>query len=506
MMAAAISIAREVQESYLAEARPLSAEGAHERLVSIARRRAADDVAMLEPLLIAHDSRVHEVLGLASFQEYCGRLFGWGGRATRERVRVARAMRELPEMRARWAAGELTYSVVRELTRVATPTVEREWLTWASEGGVRRTVREVERKVARHTEGSRPSDPPAALEERTVSVVLRMSGSEAARYSEVRAEAVRRLGRSVDDETLAKMLFDAFLHGAPAERDESRAPNQVHLVVCERCSETERQAGAEGSVRVHPKVGEAALCDAQVVRRGERAVQSVPPARRRAVLQRDEGKCAVPGCRHAAYVEVHHVERRADGGDHDLENLVSLCSVHHDAAHRGRLVLRRVDGELAFERGDGMAYGSLLGGSAIASCAQAEHHFQSIVAKTGSEVRARVEIDRHRDGETAHAGQHQRADDAGRESQDDSARAAPHVGQRAPGGHALDDARPAIPQGLVEQVAQLLTGMGYRAADSRRFVASAIAGGELRADRAPTAVELLRASLRAAPLPGTKRS
>ncbi|MAQ19048.1 MAG: hypothetical protein CMN30_30145 [Sandaracinus sp.] len=102
----------------------LDPTSAHQALLTLAARRAADDVAMLEPLLVAHEGRIHEALGLGSFHEYCSRLFGWCGRTTRERLRVAKAMRDLPAMRARWAAGELTYSVVRELTRVATPAVE----------------------------------------------------------------------------------------------------------------------------------------------------------------------------------------------------------------------------------------------------------------------------------------------------------------------------------------------------------------------------------------------
>ena len=465
-MGAAIALVREHHETYRQSVREAGFDRAqaHQELLTLASRRAADDVAMLEPLLVAHAGRVHEVLGLGSFQEYCSRLFGWCGRTTRERLRVAKAMRELPEMRARWAAGELTYSVVRELTRVATPEVEDEWLTWATGDGVRRTVREVAQTVARHSSGSKPSDPPAPFEEQTVTVALRMSGSEAARYSEARAEATRRLGHSVDDETFARMLVDAFLANPAANADAGRAPNQVRMTVCERCGATERQAGAEGLVAVHPKVGERALCDSQVLRTGQRAVQSVPPATRRAVVQRDEGKCAVPGCRHAAFVEVHHVTRRADAGGHDAGNLVSLCSVHHEAAHHGRLVIRPVNeaGTFAFERADGQPYGALRTG--IEGCTAAARAFRVAVDRTGSELRARSEADRGRESEVAHVGR---------------------------------EAGPPTPVPLIERVVGLLTAMGYRKHESRTLVNRAVTGSELPKDRSPTTEELLRASLRA---------
>src|SRR6185503_12614972 len=69
----------------------------------------------------------------------------------------------------------------------------------------------------------------------------------------------------------------------------------------------------------------------------ERAPQAVPPATRRSVLRRDHHRCRVPGCAHATFVDVHHVETRADGGDHDADNLLTLCGAHHRAVHEGTL-------------------------------------------------------------------------------------------------------------------------------------------------------------------------
>src|SRR4051812_36086801 len=45
-------------------------------------------------------------------------------RAAQERVRVARALEELPLVTAEFAAGKLSYSKVRAITRVATPANE----------------------------------------------------------------------------------------------------------------------------------------------------------------------------------------------------------------------------------------------------------------------------------------------------------------------------------------------------------------------------------------------
>ena len=91
-----------------------------------------------------------------------------------------------------------------------------------------------------------------------------------------------------------------------------------------------------------------------------RARQTIPPALRRAVLERDQHRCQVPGCTHTHYVDVHHIQRRADGGLNAIWNLITLCSAHHRAAHRGELHIERgSEGVLTFRHADGSVYGAL---------------------------------------------------------------------------------------------------------------------------------------------------
>jgi len=69
--------------------------------------------------------------------------------------RVPRSLARLPEITSALARGELSYSAVRELTRVATAETETEWLA-ATQGLV---VNQIERLVAGHEPGDRPDDP-----------------------------------------------------------------------------------------------------------------------------------------------------------------------------------------------------------------------------------------------------------------------------------------------------------------------------------------------------------
>ena len=70
---------------------------------------------------------------------------------------------------------------------------------------------------------------------------------------------------------------------------------------------------------------------------------------------RDKG-CGFPGCSHTRFVNAHHIQHWADGGETSVENMVLLCSNHHKLVHEGGYsVNREKSGELFFRRPDGKA-------------------------------------------------------------------------------------------------------------------------------------------------------
>jgi hypothetical protein len=69
---------------------------------------------------------------------------GIGPVAAREHVRVARALGELKLVDAAFAAGKLTFSKVRAITRVVTPAIEQEFIDIA----VHATASQIERIAA----------------------------------------------------------------------------------------------------------------------------------------------------------------------------------------------------------------------------------------------------------------------------------------------------------------------------------------------------------------------
>ncbi len=86
------------------------------------------------------------------------------------------------------------------------------------------------------------------------------------------------------------------------------------------------------------------LCDADltpILTAGKHTVLDVgrthrlaTPTQRKAVVNRQGGTCAGPGC-HGPVVHVHHVQYWSDGGPTDLANLIGLCPRCHAAVHQG---------------------------------------------------------------------------------------------------------------------------------------------------------------------------
>jgi hypothetical protein len=84
-----------------------------------------------------------------------------------------------------------------------------------------------------------------------------------------------------------------------------------------------------------------------------RKTRTITTALRRALWARDR-HCRFPGCHNRCYVDAHHIEHWADGGETKPDNLLLLCAHHHTLVHEGGFSVRRGGtGELYFARPDG---------------------------------------------------------------------------------------------------------------------------------------------------------
>jgi hypothetical protein len=315
------------------------------RLREYARHRASLDAAEAFDLLRAEQLKLHILCGFATMYEYLERKLGYGPHAARERMRVARTLARLPQTTAALARGDLAYSAVRELTRVATAETEASWLA-AAEG---KAVNEIERLVAGHQPGDQPEDPTHPdLRPRVVRIEL--PPEVYALWRQARAVIATERGAEISDADFVESLCRGMITpGTGAE-------GPSHQIAYQQCPDCRRatQNGAGREIDVAPEVFERAACDAKVLgsldaSAPERATTTVTPRLREQVFARDHHRCTVPGCRSARNLDIHHIVPQAQGGSHHIWNMTLLCSGHHHALHDGLLDMHgRAPYEIAF--------------------------------------------------------------------------------------------------------------------------------------------------------------
>jgi hypothetical protein len=126
---------------------------AHDDLTQLAKTRAHLDWQEGRSLRSALKTGAHLQLGFASFAEYIERLFGYTARWTAERLRVAEALDRLPEIDQALRDSALNWSAVRELTRVAVPENEHQWLALARGRSLRHSAKISNRRTCVATPG-----------------------------------------------------------------------------------------------------------------------------------------------------------------------------------------------------------------------------------------------------------------------------------------------------------------------------------------------------------------
>jgi hypothetical protein len=333
----------------------------------------------------------------------CGMDLG----AAREKVRAALALEKLPLVSAAMASGQLSYSKVRAITRVAAPETEEILLNVALHGNtdhVETTVR-CFRRAQQAEELSREARQQAA---RRLSYLYDDDGSlvfkgslpaeagalfikaiEAALEAEDRSEVSAETRRGSDSvanaagepgerpavsegpetserppitvrraDALVRIAESFLAHGAEELSAGDRNQVVVHVdaqTLREGCAgRCEHEDGPAMAVETARRFS----CDASVVsiiedENGEplnvgRKTRSIPPALRRALNSRDRG-CRFPGCPNKHYVDGHHIKHWVHGGETRLSNLALLCRYHHRQVHEGGIGIDVLpDGALRF--------------------------------------------------------------------------------------------------------------------------------------------------------------
>ncbi|MDQ3875605.1 MAG: HNH endonuclease, partial [Actinomycetota bacterium] len=164
-------------------------------------------------------------------------------------------------------------------------------------------------------------------------------------------------------------MDDVALARAPGERSGGeRAQVVVHVDAGVLARDEGGRCELEEGPAIAPETARRIACDASLVtlreREGEtlslgRKTRSVSAALRRVLKERDGG-CRFPGCQNTRFLDAHHLEHWAKGGETSLDNLILLCRPHHRHLHEDGCRLERLeDGSVRFRNRYGVVIPSV---------------------------------------------------------------------------------------------------------------------------------------------------
>jgi len=142
-----------------------------------------------------------------------------------ELLRMARALEDLPLIDAAFAKGEISWSAVRELTRIAMGETEAEWFDLARTS----TLRQIERAVSGAQRGERPPSDPYTLSRTRLRVVAELSVEDHAVWQAAFERIALRAGPDLDASTALTELARTFLE-QPITEKESAARQAFQVV------------------------------------------------------------------------------------------------------------------------------------------------------------------------------------------------------------------------------------------------------------------------------------
>jgi len=368
------------------QSEPLPLPELEQRLCTLAGQIAAATAQFLRLLGDFDEREGWSGPGVVSCAHWLSWRCGMSLRTAREHVRMARALRSLPATAETFAAGRLSFSKVRAITRVATPDTEGELVEVAlsaTAGQLDKITRALPVAVPELVPSAAPRDRPSPprlgwewCEDGTLRVSGRLSAEDgAALLAMLRASAEAREAaekpEAADSTSAREGAAGSFasavvgdgcnvaLDHLRTEQDASKAPAEVVVHVDADLltglrEEADRGTGrcnVEGGPALTVQVVERLACDGAVrltTHGSDGRTLDVGHRRRRptpkqfSALRRRDGGCAAPGCSRTRFLHAHHVQFWSRGGPTSLDNLVLLCGQHHRALHDGAFSIVRL--------------------------------------------------------------------------------------------------------------------------------------------------------------------
>lgn len=314
--------------------------------------------------------------GAASAEAWIVSETGASVPTARAQAHVAGRMAHLPHLAQGLCSGQVSFDQVRAIADVATPRSDARWAQAAAEGA----------SVLELSEMARAATPPPQLSNgveratvrcnprtHTVTAQLPVLGyASVVAFLEARAKRIPSDGTVPWDERMGAAFIDALgeqaTGGRPLGGSFGRPLVVAHVPLESLIDDDGTTTSLFGELDrgglISGQVIARLACEGAVVVAVDdaeghtmyegRASRDATEAQRCEILRRDR-HCRFPGCDHVVFSQPHHMaEWVRDLGPTDLDNLLALCTSHHNLLHsKGWSVSGDANAEVTFCAPDG---------------------------------------------------------------------------------------------------------------------------------------------------------
>jgi hypothetical protein len=281
------------------------AKALHEQALTAVKKYLVSENELLEIVQKIFDTRAFSQLGYRSLHEYCVLALKLTDAQAYAFTSVLKKSREVPELKEAVQKGELSLNAARKIVSVITPATQQTWIEKA------KTLRqkELEKEVVKnHPEKKvRSAIKPITENKRELRVLI--DKDLEAMIERIKDLESQRTKKPVTLEDALVAMAKFFL--------EKKDP-------LESARRFEKKSKVQFTVPLKINKNKAPVFSAR---------RKIPAPILRLVRLRDGGRCQAIPCNERKWLEVHHIKPWSQGGGHELNNLLTLCSFHHRRIH-----------------------------------------------------------------------------------------------------------------------------------------------------------------------------
>lgn len=347
-------------------------------ILQLAAAKSAIERTLLDHVAEFDRRQAWRIDGARSMAAWLATALNLGFGTASRMTETAEGLTDLPAIAERLGEGRLSFDQTRELVRFATASSDEALADEAQ----RLSVRELQH-MARRAATVGAEDETDAHQQRRIrwwwdgsGRLLHLDGLLPGADGVVVARALERLAENVPNDPAtghpdppearrADALIVMASQSLGADSDPDRATVVVH-VDADALATGDGPAEIEAATTISNETARRLACDARwqlsADRDGKpvgigRSDRRIPPWLARQLAQRDQG-CRFPGCGLRRWVHGHHIEHWIDGGQTNIDNLITLCGFHHRLVHeRGwRLHTPGEQNVVTWLRPDGTTY------------------------------------------------------------------------------------------------------------------------------------------------------